>query len=61
MGVFSGWGWTKWLGKLAPIFTALLAVGVWEFAELAAPGWAGVVAGMVTMVVQGVLALFPAK
>ncbi len=55
------WPWQKWLGKLAPIVTGLLAVGVWEFAELPAPSWAGIVAGLVTMLVQGLLSLFPAE
>ena len=61
MAVFSGWGWQKWLGKLAPIVTGLLAVGVWEFAELPAPSWAGIAAGLVTMLVQGIISLFPAE
>jgi hypothetical protein len=61
MAFFSGWTWQKVVGKLTPIITGLLAVGVWEFAELPAPTWAGVVAGMVTMLVQGILALFPAE
>lgn len=55
------WPWQKWLGKLAPIVTGLLAVGVWEFAELPAPSWAGIAAGLVTMLVQGLLSLFPAE
>lgn len=55
------WPWQKWVGKLAPVVTGLLAVGVWEFVELPAPAWAGVVAGMVTMLVQGLLALFPSE
>lgn len=55
------WPWQKWVGKVAPIVTSLLAIGVWEFAELPAPGWAGIVAGLVTMLVQGILALFPAE
>lgn len=55
------WSWQKWLGKLAPIITGLLAVGVWEFAELPAPAWAATVAGLVTVLVQGVIALFPPK
>ena len=61
MALFSGWTWQKIVGKLTPLITGLLAVGVWEFIELPAPAWAGVVAGMVTMLVQGILALFPAE
>jgi len=55
------WPWQKWLGKIAPIVTSLLAVGVWEFAELPAPVWTGIVAGAITFLVQQVLALFPPK
>jgi hypothetical protein len=55
------WTWQKWLGKLAPIVTGLLATGIWSFVELPAPGWAGVAAGLLTTVVQGIISLFPAK
>jgi sterol desaturase/sphingolipid hydroxylase (fatty acid hydroxylase superfamily) len=55
------WTWQKWLGKIMPILTALLAVGVWEFAELPAPAWAGTAAGLLTVIVQGIIALFPPK
>lgn len=55
------WSWQKWVGKLAPIVVGLISSGVWEFAELPAPLWAGVVAGLLTVVVQAVISLFPAK
>ncbi len=55
------WSWQKWVGKLAPIVAGLVSSGVWEFAELPAPFWAGVVAGLITVVVQAVISLFPAK
>ena len=53
------WPWQKWVGKIAPIIASLLAVGVWEFAELPAPAWAGIVSGAITFLVQQILALFP--
>jgi hypothetical protein len=56
-----GWTWQKWVGKLAPIVSGLLATGVWEFAELPAPVWAGVAASLLTMLIQGIISLFPAK
>lgn len=55
------WTWQKWLGKLMPIIAGLISSGVWEFAELPAPFWAGVVAGLLTVVVQGIISLFPPK
>ena len=55
------WSWQKWLGKLTPIVVGLLATGIWEFAELPAPMWAGTAAGLITVIVQGIIALFPAK
>jgi len=55
------WPWQKWVGKVAPVVVTLLTTGVWEFAELPAPFWAGVVGGLITMIVQGILSLFPAK
>ena len=55
------WTWQKWVGKVTPIVVAVLTVGVWEFAEIPAPGWAAIVAGLVTMVAQAAVALFPAK
>ena len=59
--LFEGWTWQKWVGKLAPIVTGLLAVGVWEFAELPAQTWAGVAAGIITFLAQQIVALFPPK
>lgn len=53
------WPWQKWVGKLAPIIATLLATAVWEFAELPVPGWAPVIAGIVTFLAQQVVALFP--
>lgn len=55
------WTWQKWVGKVTPIVVAVLTVGVWEFAEMPAPGWAAIVAGLVTMVAQAAVALFPPK
>ena len=55
------WTWQKWVGKLAPIVASLLAVGVWEFAELPAPMWAGIASGILTFVAQQIVALFPPK
>jgi hypothetical protein len=55
------WTWQKWMGKLAPIASGLIATGVWKFAELPAPEWAGIAATLLTMVVQGIISLFPAK
>lgn len=55
------WSWQKWLGKITPIALGLLTTGIWEFAELPAPFWAGAVAGVITVVVQGILSLFPPK
>ena len=55
------WTWQKWIGKLAPIVVSVLTTGIWEFAELPAPFWAGVVGGLVTMLVQGLISLFPPK
>lgn len=55
------WSWQKWLGKLAPVVTGLIATGIWAFLELPAPGWAGTAAGVLTTIVQAVIALFPAK
>ena len=55
------WTWQKWVGKLAPIVVALLASAVWEFAELPAPGWASVIAGIITFLAQQAIALFPPK
>jgi len=55
------WTWEKWLGKLAPIVAGLLATGVWSFLELPAPWWAGTAAGMLTTIVQGIIALFGKK
>lgn len=55
------WTWQKWLGKIAPILTGALATGIWAFLELPAPQWAGLVAGLITAVVQGIISLFPAK
>ncbi len=55
------WSWQKWVGKLAPIVTGLLASGIWEFAELPAPAWAGTVAALVTSLVQYLISLFPVK
>ncbi|GEM_PF-6847179 len=55
------WSWQKWVGKLAPIVAGLIAGGVWEFAELPAPQWAGIVAGAVTALAQWLIALFPVK
>jgi len=52
------WTWQKWVGKLAPIVVALLASAVWEFAELPAPGWASVIAGIITFLAQQAIALF---
>lgn len=60
-GSMKGWTWQKWVGKLAPIVSGLLATGVWEFAELPAPVWAGVAASLLTMLIQGIISLFPAK
>jgi hypothetical protein len=60
-GIVKNWTWQKWVGKLAPIVTSLLATGVWEFAELPAPVWAGVAAGIITFLAQQVVALFPPK
>jgi len=59
--MFKDWTWQKWLGKLTPIVVAGLTVGFWEFAEMPAPLWAGVVGGLLTVVVQGIISLFPAK
>lgn len=61
MGIFSGWTWQKWVGKLAPIISTLLATGIWELLELPAPVWAGIAAGIVTFLAQQILALFPPK
>lgn len=55
------WPWQKWAGKLAPIVAGLLATGIWEFLELPAPIWAGGAAGLVTMLVQWIVSLFPVK
>ena len=55
------WTWQKVVGKVTPIVTSLLTVGVWEFLELPAPGWAAIIAGLVTMLAQALVALFPAK
>ena len=55
------WSWQKWVGKLTPVVVAVLTVGVWEFAEIPAPGWAAIVAGLVTMIAQAAVALFPPK
>ena len=55
------WSWQKWTGKLAPIIVTLLAVGVWEFAELPVPQWAPVIAGIITFIAQQAIALFPPK
>ena len=61
MSSLSSWSWQKWVGKIAPIVTGLLSVGVWEFFELPAPIWAGTIAGVVTFLVQQILALIPPK
>lgn len=55
------WTWQKWVGKLSPILMGLIAEGVWQFAELPAPGWAPIVAGAITAIVQWLIALFPPK
>ena len=55
------WTWQKWIGKLAPIFASLLSVGIWEFLELPAPTWAGIVAGGVTFIAQWIISLIPPK
>jgi len=55
------WPWQKWLGKITPIAVSLLTGGIWEFAELPAPFWAGVVGGLITVLVQGILSLFPTQ
>lgn len=59
--MFKDWTWQKWVGKLIPLVVSVLTVGVWEFAEVPAPGWAGVVAGVITVVAQAIVALFPPK
>lgn len=59
--MFKGWTWQKWLGKLMPLITGLLAGGIWEFLELPASAWAGTAAGLLTVIVQGIIALFPPK
>ena len=56
-----GWKWQKWVGKLAPIGTGIIATGIWSFLELPAPQWAGMAAGIVTAIVQWILAMFPQK
>lgn len=61
MGMFSGWTWQKWLGKLAPIIAGALAEGIWALFELPAPAWAVVSAGILTFLAQQILALFPPK
>lgn len=55
------WSWQKWVGKLTPVVVGLLTIGVWEFAELPAPNWAAIVAGLLTMFAQAVVSLFPPK
>lgn len=55
------WPWQKWLGKLAPVAVGFLTSWIWDFIELPAPMWAGVVGGLITMVVQAFLTLFPVK
>lgn len=55
------WAWQKWVGKLTPVVVGVLTIGAWEFAEMPAPGWAAIVAGLITMIAQAVVALFPAK
>ena len=55
------WTWQKWVGKLAPIVVGLITVGVWEFAELPAPAWAGGAGGLLTLLVQWIIALIPPK
>jgi hypothetical protein len=55
------WSWQKWVGKLSPIVVTLLTTGVWEFAEIQAPMWAPIVAGIITFLAQQVISLFPPK
>lgn len=55
------WTWQKWLGKLTPLVAGAISTGVWEFLELPSPFWAGVAAGVLTVVVQAIISLFPAK
>lgn len=55
------WTWQKWVGKVTPIVVSVLTVGAWEFAEMPAPGWAAIIAGLITMAAQAVVALFPVK
>lgn len=59
--MFKNWTWQKWLGKAAPLVSGLIASGIWKFLELPAPEWAGIAASLLTMVVQGILSLFPPK
>lgn len=55
------WSWQKWVGKLVPVVVGVLTVGFWEFAEMPAPGWAAVIAGVITVVAQAVVSMFPPK
>ena len=55
------WTWQKWVGKLAPLVVALLTEGVWTFIEAPAPAWAPIIAGIVTMIAQAIISLFPVK
>lgn len=57
----SKWTWQKWIGKLIPLAVSLLTGGIWEFFELPQPIWAGVIAGVLTMIGQAIISLFPPK
>lgn len=58
--MFKDWTWQKWAGKLAPLVAAGL-VQVWAVIEQPVPVWAPIAAGLVTFIVQQLLALFPPK